>query len=130
MSSLAAGSAPAARVAKPQLEPCARKAASTFAPGERGQTRARSGRHEEARLRALEHDACQPSGCKGAGIDIDPVRQYLGLLARRMSVNDDPTDVHRAFEKLVANPQQIFDALSLQRDAGPHARMAKENTRR
>src|SRR5262245_27037059 len=63
-----------------------------------------SGRHEKARLRALKHDAGQPAGRKRPGVDVDPVRQHLGPLARRVPVNHDPTEIRRAVEKLIPYP--------------------------
>src|SRR5262249_21147576 len=41
-------------------------------------------------------------------------------------MNDDPAEIRPAVEKLIPNPQQVFDALALQRNARPHARMTEE----
>ena len=84
-----------------------------------------SGRREKTRFRALKHDAGQPAGRKRPGVDVDPVRWHLGSLARRVPMNDDPAEIRPAVEKLIPNPQQVFDALALQRNARaarPHDR--------
>ena len=86
----------------------------------------RSGPREKARLGALEDNACQPSGRIGSGVDVDAIGQYLGPLGGGMAVNDDLAEIGRAVQKLVSDPQQIFDALALQRNARTHARVAQE----
>jgi hypothetical protein len=43
-----------------------------------------------------------------------------------MPVNYDSPEVDRAFQKLIADPQGVVDALTFQRDARPHARVAEE----
>ena len=57
-------------------------------------------------MRTLEYGARQPSGGEGTGIDINPVRQYLGPLGWRMPVNDDLAEIYRAFQKLIPDPQR------------------------
>jgi hypothetical protein len=43
-----------------------------------------------------------------------------------MAVNDDLAEIGRAVQKLVSDPQRVFDALALQRNARAHARVAQE----
>src|ERR1019366_8757321 len=53
----------------------------------------------------FQHNAREPSRGKCTGINIDPIRQRFRLFHRRMPVYDDLAEIHRAIEKLVADPQ-------------------------
>ena len=63
---------------------------------------------------AIQYDASQPPGGKRARINIDSIRQRFRLVHRRVPMHDDLAKVLAAFEKLIANPQEILRALVLQ----------------
>src|SRR5262245_8882736 len=85
-----------------------------------------SGGGDKPRLRASEHDACQPPGGKCPGVDVDAIGQYLRPLGRSMPVNDDLAEIGGAAQKLVPDPQQVLDALAVQWNSRPHARVTHE----
>jgi hypothetical protein len=52
----------------------------------------------------IQRDAGQLPGGERAGVDIDPVWQYVRCLHRGMAVHDNLAKIHCAAQKLVADP--------------------------
>src|SRR5262249_30278910 len=78
---------------------------------------------KEAQAGALQNDAGQDPRHIGAGIDADTVRAQQGVGIGRMAVDDDLAEIGRAVEELLADPEEVFLVLILERNAGFYARM-------
>ena len=70
------------------------------------------------------------SACIGASIDIDAIGQHLWLFGPTMTMHDDLAKIHRAGEKLIADPQQVCRAPAFERDARTDSSMTEENKAR
>ena len=81
-------------------------------------------------LVSLQYQAGQSSTCICTSIDIDAIGQHFRLLGRRMTVHDDLAKIHRAGEKLIADPQQVCRAPAFERDARTDSSMTEENKAR
>ena len=64
---------------------------------------AQSGANNPVRI-SLHNKACQTSGSKCAGIDVDSVRAEFRLFGWCMAVHDNLAEVELAVEKLITNP--------------------------
>ena len=64
---------------------------------------AQSGANNPVRI-SVHNKACQTSGSKCAGIDVDSVRAEFRLFGWCMAVHDNLAEVELAVEKLITNP--------------------------
>ena len=64
---------------------------------------AQSGANNPVRI-SVHNKACQTSGNKCAGIDVDSVRAEFRLFGWCMAVHDNLAEVELAVEKLITNP--------------------------
>src|SRR3546814_242591 len=73
----------------------------------------------------FEGDRCKDPRPVGAGIDSNPIRPLLDILADRMAVNDHQPVIADIVEEILANPTKVRRRLFLQGHAGPDAGMDK-----
>ena len=59
---------------------------------------------QEPVIRAFQDEACQPTRCIGAGIDIDAVGQNVGLLNRSMAVHHDLAEALLVQQEFLSDP--------------------------
>src|ERR1700730_8230381 len=75
---------------------------------------------------SLDYEASQSSGRICTGINVDAVGANLRVQHWCVSVHNNFSEVSFVMKKIVANPEQIFFVLLIQRDAGAHPRMNKK----
>ena len=76
---------------------------------------------QEKNRRSFDRDAGQSSRSPRTSIDVDSVAPDIRMRHRRVTVHNESFVVSRRVEELVANPDQIVEILSLDRDVRTNA---------
>jgi hypothetical protein len=75
---------------------------------------------------SLDRDAGESPSPNSTSVDVDSIRADVGMRNRRVSVNDQLAVIELRFEKLAADPDEIIELLSFERNAGTDAGMNEQ----
>ena len=82
--------------------------------------------HRDRALLTFEHKRRQHPSHVGACVDSDSVRAHDGLLFRRVTVDHDAAETHRAVQEFVTDPKQVALTLMFEQKAGANAGMHEQ----